>query len=1834
MSLPPSRSYWVKYRTGETAASNGFLARFNYLTHADLSGPFGVVESPAYPYLQRGFFSYTYRISVQQGFVIRIEFKEFYMNEDDPDDCMSFLKIYNGYDETAPPLTSEICYESSAPIVSEGNLIFLKLHHSAFGKSRFQLEWKQVNKNISIGNTTIEGCEKQVISLNKVTDFINFTSPGYPFGYNSSMDCDWTIVSGVPSYHPVVQFMDVDLEHIHDCNGDYVAVSTNDGGSKWRELKKLCEMDIRERESFHGMPDLKVEFHSDYSHNQTGFAALTFLSCGSVLTSPDGIIEFDTIKSPALRSFNCMWNITVSRGRRIKFEFLELNVKNFTGGCDSYVMIKNGIDDLSPYLGIGQYCNDKNVEIPLTSGNRAFVKYKTTAPFRNIFKLRYSEVQHDCGGQVTLSSSFSSSLISSPNYPNIPHPHIECVWTIVAPAGQEIRIDFLERFDLLTDSPCEKEYVELREGSTAGAPLIGSFCGSIKPPTKYTKSNVLRFKYFTDLSEPKNGFKANVSIGICGGTLRTMDIGYLSSPKYPGLGSYPTNATCDYRIIGPLNHLFSIKIIDIDLPEIIESDSDEQRMNFTCNLQKDHFVIYSVIPDRTTADGEELVELATFCGNTIPPNSILSESNEIQVTFRTFSKSTKQYRGFRLFYNASKLNCGGEIEADSGFIASVGYPSRTLSKAFCEWRITVQKGKRIKLEFVDIDFVEARNRFTQRIGIYNDFSYSNRLMFISNSINPGVIYSSDNRMMITAWIRVASQNRGFKIKFTSEEDSICFGDLNQSEGTLYPPGENLTAYSCNYHRNDVPIIPSSPNTGTLAYYFTDVKMDRKQVNCRFAATVINVVRESGLFERERFLGRICQNATKVKTILSPFPDVKIEIKQSPFFGRIDFKLRYKTHNCGGMFKAGTQVFKNPPASTADYAVLDCAWYVKYETGLSVTLTINKLNLKLPCDQEWITIYNGPSATSPSLTKLCGSEFNSEQLLSQRESVFIEYHTENFNGVSKNSEFEIKVETSEFGCGGMLNQRNSNFSTPLYDRAYPPNTECTWEIRGDTGFRVSLRFTGRFFIEESVNCTKDYVEIHDFADGQWKQIGRFCGRDTPKPINSTYNRMKVIFRSDESISGDGFNAVWEESCGGVISVDSQTRILNSPKYPQNYPAGLNCNYTFVSSVPDGFVNLKFLDFDIEVAAGKCIYDNVTLYRQWELNYLTSMENGNLGIFCGTKNPGSYRYKEPISVIFRTDKWIERKGFQIQYNLDTCGGIVTNSTTISSPDVRRGNLRNSWDYLGVLSCVWNITAPADKKIVIKFEKLDLDYSEICSYDYVEIFNGRLDNSSARLAKLCGNLTVKPIVIDNNEAVIKLRSDQMRESSGFTAVITFQQKCDEKIKLTRNNATFVIDKSNQQIPNNMECVYKITGEPMSVLKFTFNDIHLSICDPDKPHANVSQRIWECNCNYIEILNGNGPFSQSLGRYCGHDIPPDVMTSGSAAYVRLVTDYVRPSSGFKFTVQMIESPCGPNPYYNFSDAFNETFVIESPKLAGSENYPPNIRCEWIIEAPPRKYFEIHFDRFVLEDSENCTADSLMLEDDTIKEYVLEGLGKEVIYKGKSSYTLTPNFYGGVSGPNSPHIYCGTAIPTFYHSTTSKIRIMFTSNSEKEYSGFKMTIKPMSVCNRTYTALQGRIVSDERVSTCRTSIKVPEAYSISLYFIRFMFLDSNCEKSFLKVYDGDFDNGALLKTLCGFAMPDPIFSTGNELSISVKYDTESWSYHMGSYDILYLASEKSKGPGCGGEIFNYGGIFSSPLYPNNNRSNFDCTWTVSVPQNLKVAIKFSGEFFNLFSFAFTSDSI
>ena len=199
----------------------------------------------------------------------------------------------------------------------------------------------------------------------------------------------------------------------------------------------MCRLDSILNE-YHGSPYLKLVFRSDFMTNRTGFTSIVRLSCGGNLEGPNGVISMNMPNKTILRFDKsvCMWNITVRPGKTIKFEFDSINLRQSAPQIcgQNFIEFRDGVDDTSPFLGEGKYCGTTIPSVPQTYGNRAFVRYQLDQfQLTSSFQMRYREVGVDCGGSTILTDDFNTTTISSPNFPIIPTPHSECVWTILAP---------------------------------------------------------------------------------------------------------------------------------------------------------------------------------------------------------------------------------------------------------------------------------------------------------------------------------------------------------------------------------------------------------------------------------------------------------------------------------------------------------------------------------------------------------------------------------------------------------------------------------------------------------------------------------------------------------------------------------------------------------------------------------------------------------------------------------------------------------------------------------------------------------------------------------------------------------------------------------------------------------------------------------------------------------------------------------------------------------------------------------------------------------------------------------------------------------------------------------------------------------------------------------------------------------------------------------------------------------------------------------------------------------------------------------------------------------
>lgn len=568
----------------------------------------------------------------------------------------------------------------------------------------FSIVWNVSTIKPLDANATLNTCHSEEFVKVHRFNGLRVVSPGYPKGYGFNMNCDWIFKPFLAIEHVAVALYDLDLETTGSCTADYLRISTSADLINWHKQHQLCNGSNVQKFAMetpfmwvHGTPHLKLEFKTDVSINGTGFLAKVVAKCGANLTDSVGFIDgktmWDFYDGP---KSECIWHVNVKPGKRIQIKLnyppMSLTKEDFDEECSVHALLYDGIDDHAPLLRPGKLCYPQNATVihSNTSSNHLTIKYKlnfdrASAKLARMefWNLTYREFS-ECSEDIRLINEAAEVNITSPQYPNVPHPHTECEWRVVAPQGELLQIEFLERFDMNTRY-CSKEYIEMFDGSTELARRLGHYC--TKPPVIRTTQNMLFLHYLTDIAEPRNGFKARISISRCGGVF-TTNFGVITSPGYPN--SYPSYLQCDYVINVAQRNIIRLNFVDMSLPY------NETRLDASDHLE--------IIPIGGSIDD---MPHMLFYGNTTNTTVIQIPSNKTILRFHTYQRTFK-HRGFSLRYSAMGTYCSHATIGVSG-IVHMNLPTKTLFQNVCSWKITVPKKQKARVQFLNIEDFQMEN---------------------------------------------------------------------------------------------------------------------------------------------------------------------------------------------------------------------------------------------------------------------------------------------------------------------------------------------------------------------------------------------------------------------------------------------------------------------------------------------------------------------------------------------------------------------------------------------------------------------------------------------------------------------------------------------------------------------------------------------------------------------------------------------------------------------------------------------------------------------------------------------------------------------------------------------------------------------------------------------------------------------------------------------------------------------------------------------------------------------------------------------------------------------
>uniref|UniRef100_A0AAR2IY39 Neuropilin n=1 Tax=Pygocentrus nattereri TaxID=42514 RepID=A0AAR2IY39_PYGNA len=262
-----------------------------------------------------------------------------------------------------------------------------------------------------------------------------------------------------------------------------------------------------------------------------------------------------------------------------------------------------------------------------------------------------------CGGHLDASDA---GYITSPGYPLEYPPHQNCEWVITAPEPtQRIVLNFNPHFELERLN-CRYDFIEIRDGNSDSADLLGKHCSNIAPPAIISSGPVLHIKFVSDYAHQGAGFSLRYEIHKTGSEhcFRnfTAPTGVIESPDFPD--KYPHNLECSYIIITPpqTEVTLTFKTFDLENDPLLMAEGD---------CKYDWLEVWDGLPQVAPLIGR-------YCGTKIPPE-IVSSTGLLSLSFHTDMAVAKD--GFSARYNMTRkevsdtFHCSTTFGMESGKIS-------------------------------------------------------------------------------------------------------------------------------------------------------------------------------------------------------------------------------------------------------------------------------------------------------------------------------------------------------------------------------------------------------------------------------------------------------------------------------------------------------------------------------------------------------------------------------------------------------------------------------------------------------------------------------------------------------------------------------------------------------------------------------------------------------------------------------------------------------------------------------------------------------------------------------------------------------------------------------------------------------------------------------------------------------------------------------------------------------------------------------------------------------------------------------------------------------------
>ncbi|XP_038077598.1 tolloid-like protein 1 isoform X2 [Patiria miniata] len=374
----------------------------------------------------------------------------------------------------------------------------------------------------------------------------------------------------------------------------------------------------------------------------------------------------------------------------------------------------------------------------------------------------------------------------------------------------------------------------------------------------------------------------------------------------------------------------------------------------------------------------------------------------------------------------------------------------------------------------------------------------------------------------------------------------------------------------------------------------------------------------------------------------------------------------------------------------------------------------------------------------------------------------------------------------------------------------------------------------------------------------------------------------------------------------INLDSYSSetVITSLYYPDDYPPNLECDFYITAPVGQR-VRIYFTSFTLEAGStySQCRFDYVKIFDG------DSDADPVFGTFCGTNVPPAIVSSgEHLYAFFQSDGSVQEPGFRavVHSVASNYREPLPSSSPGSCYSVLEEDYGNFYSpgYPGAYDhsedCTFIIILPDENDhVLLRFTSFDLEPSQGCIYDYVEVRDG-VSLATPLLGRFCGGFDNEPSGVmestsrsmyvlfhtDISAAFEGFYAEYATSSVGFTPSTRNDDEestisvCDISRAVITERGGFVVSNyhSDTTYDHHLRCSVQIIGSR------SYERVHILFLNIDLPVS--SSGCGGQLSDYIEVVDGQaGDNPTTLGTLCGND-EGRYTSSSPYAMIRFRTD------------------------------------------------------------------------------------------------------------------------------------------------------------------------------------------------------------------------------------------------------------------------------------------------------------------------------------------------------------